>query len=164
MNGRPTTLCRAAHPRTRQTCRLLLDTYKHYFKTEDTTLMTVLPTTASREDQHFRIGNTGTDKRETRFVLHVTRAPAFSDKDNKIRTERGRVFSRTVLTVLPKRECTLFEQHRMIWAVCCQQLNVLFSLKCLLGCRVFRVLRFDQQASLTGSLPSLSEEHCRSSS
>lgn len=125
--------------------------------------MTLLLTTASREDRHFRIGNTGTDKKETRFVLHMTRAPAFSDKDNKT-GPKEEVFSRTALAVLPKKECVLFEQHQMIWAVCCQQLNVLFSLKCLLGRRVFRVLRCDQQASLTASFPSLSEEHCCCSS
>lgn len=66
--------------------------YKHYFKTEDSTLMTML-TTDSSKDQHVRIGNTGTDEKETQFVLPVTRAPAFSDEDNEMRTRR-RVFSR----------------------------------------------------------------------
>lgn len=54
--------------------------------------MTML-TTDSSKDQHVRIGNTGTDEKETQFVLPVTRAPAFSDEDNEMRTRR-RVFSR----------------------------------------------------------------------
>lgn len=76
----------------KQTCWLLLDMYKHYFETEDGTLTTTLSTDSGKA-QHFRTGNTGTDEKETRFVLPVTRAPAFSDEDNEMRT-RGRVFSR----------------------------------------------------------------------
>lgn len=94
--------------------------YKHYFKTEDTTMMTII---AYHRLQRGSTLQNRKHEKETRFVLPVTRAPAFSADNNEVGTERGRGCSRTVLAVLFKM--SIHSMNSTIWAVYRQQLNIL---------------------------------------
>lgn len=139
----------------RQTCWLLLDMYKHYFKTKILLWWPQLLTIDSREDQHFRMGNRWKGNQVCPSCDKSTsiqcRGQWYGDRAKK--REFKDCFSRFV-----QNEHAQFEQHHpgsksSLWT----SIEVLAELQGFQSSKIW-------QASLKASCPFLLEENCWSSS